>query len=200
MSRCKVRVEPSALLLLAGFVLLSSPALLAALLLAALCHELGHYGMLRLFDGTVRELHLSLFGAEMRITGKMSYGQELWMTVAGPGINLLLAAVCHLLGRQWEILYLFAGAQTVLGVFNLLPMKPLDGGSILWIVVAYFTEPYLADRVVATMGLVTALGLCAGAGYLFCRVGGTPFFLLAALGLLRQALQEKGLVKCRKKR
>ena len=48
MSRSKrtaIHVSPTAPLLLALFVMVSSPLLLAALLLAAVLHELGHYWM-----------------------------------------------------------------------------------------------------------------------------------------------------------
>ena len=43
----RIIVSPTVPLLLALFVLLSSPLLLGALLLAALAHELGHCAMLR---------------------------------------------------------------------------------------------------------------------------------------------------------
>lgn len=46
---------------------------------------------------------------------RISYGGELLTAAAGPVINLLLAAAMGLLGRWWEPLYLFAGAQLVLG-------------------------------------------------------------------------------------
>lgn len=46
--RTRVRVSPGAPALLAVFVWLSSPEVLGAVLLAALCHELGHYAVLRL--------------------------------------------------------------------------------------------------------------------------------------------------------
>ncbi len=45
--RTRVRVSPGAPALLAVFVWLSSPEVLGAVLLAALCHELGHYAVLR---------------------------------------------------------------------------------------------------------------------------------------------------------
>lgn len=48
-------------------------------------------------------------------------------------MNLVLAAALGLLGRWWEPLYLLAGAQAVLGCFNLLPILPLDGGRMLWL-------------------------------------------------------------------
>lgn len=195
MSRCKVKIEPSVLLLLAGFVLLSSPVLLAALLLAALCHELGHYTVLRLLGGTVKELNITVFGAEMQVVGRTGYGGEFLATLAGPGVNLLIAVGFSLLGKRAELFYLFSGAQAVLGVFNLLPIRSLDGGALLWIMVAYCTEPYTADRVTAWVGFGTALCLTGAAAALLLRVGGTPFFLLAILGLLWHSGREIGLVK-----
>ena len=45
--RTRIRVSPGAPALLAVFVWLSSPEVLGAVLLAALCHELGHYAVLR---------------------------------------------------------------------------------------------------------------------------------------------------------
>ena len=45
--RTRIRVSPGAPALLAVFVWLSSPEVLGAVLLAALCHELGHYVSLR---------------------------------------------------------------------------------------------------------------------------------------------------------
>ena len=47
--RTRIRVSPGAPALLAVFVWLSSPEVLGAVLLAALCHELGHYAALRFF-------------------------------------------------------------------------------------------------------------------------------------------------------
>ena len=47
-NRTAISVSPTAPLLLALFVMLSSPLLLSALLLAAILHELGHYWVLRM--------------------------------------------------------------------------------------------------------------------------------------------------------
>ena len=47
-------MSPTALLLIAVFVAAASPLCLGAVLLAALCHELGHYGALRLCGGRLR--------------------------------------------------------------------------------------------------------------------------------------------------
>lgn len=179
----KIQVSPSAPLLLALFVMLSSPLLLSALLLAALCHELGHYGMLRRLRARISAVRITALGAEMQVAGRLSYGGELLAAAAGPVTNLLLALPLAYGGRLWEVLYLFAGAQLVLGVFNLLPILPLDGGSVLWNLLAWLTEPYTADRVtgIISFGMAALLTLAAAAAL---RKGGSPFLLLASAALL----------------
>ena len=179
----RIHVSPSAPLLLALFVMLSSPLLLSALLLAALCHELGHYGMLRRLRARISAVRITALGAEMQVAGRLSYGGELLAAAAGPVTNLLLALPLAYGGRLWEVLYLFAGAQLVLGVLNLLPILPLDGGSVLWNLLAWLTEPYTADRVtgIISFGMAALLTLAAAAAL---RKGGSPFLLLASAALL----------------
>ncbi len=179
----KIQVSPSAPLLLAVFVMLSSPLLLSALLLAALAHELGHYWMLRRLRARISAVCITALGAEMQVSGRLSYGGELLAAAAGPVANLLLALPLAYGGRLCEVLYLFAGAQLVLGVFNLLPILPLDGGSVLWNLLAWLTEPYTADRIagIVSFGMAALLTLAAAAAL---WKGGSPFLLLAAAALL----------------
>ena len=186
-----VHISPTAPLLLAVFVMLSSPLLLSALLSAAILHELGHYWMLRRLRARVTAIHITALGAEMQVRGNLSYGGELLSAAAGPAVNLLLALLLGFGGRLWDVLYLFSGAQLVLGVFNLLPIQPLDGGSILWNLAAWLTEPYTADRVAGVVGFGVAalLTLAAGAALL---LGGSPFLLLAAAGLLWHSIAAIG--------
>lgn len=166
---------------MAVFVWLSSPEVLGAVLLAALCHELGHYAALRRRGGWVRAVRISALGAEMQVAGRMSYGGELLAAAAGPAVNLLLAAALGLLGRWWEPLYLLAGAQAVLGCFNLLPILPLDGGRMLWLALCWGTDPFLADRVTQAVSLAAA-GLLTVAGAALARR--SPFLLWTAAALL----------------
>ena len=91
--RTRVRVSPGAPALLAVFVWLSSPEVLGAVLLAALCHELGHYAVLRSRGGWVRYMEISALGANMQVAGRLSYGSELLAAAGGPAVNLLLLAV-----------------------------------------------------------------------------------------------------------
>ena len=178
----RLRISPGVPLLLAAFVWLASPLLLGAILSAAVCHELGHWLVLRRVGGRIQRLHITVFGAEMQVDDRrISYGGELLTAAAGPVINLLLAAALGLLGRWWEPLYLLAGAQAVLGCFNLLPILPLDGGRMLWLALCWGTDPFLADRVTRAVSLAAA-GLLTVAGAALARR--SPFLLWTAAALL----------------
>lgn len=184
-----VCVRPSALLTPALFLLLTdTPILLAALLPAALLHELAHYAVLRLCGVRTARFTLTGLGASLYVPElhRLSYGAELLSAAAGPLINLLLWVLLSLTGR--EELTLFAGAQMVLGVLNLLPVRPMDGGRILWLATAYLTEPYTADRVAAAVGLAASSALLALCLWLVLTTGSGLFLLLGALWLAYRSL------------
>lgn len=178
------------------FILLSDLRLSAALFLAALCHELSHYAMLRLFHANIKEINFTAYGAEMQMADTVGYGAE-WLSIAaGPGVNLILAILMALPGRSHEIWYLFSGAQAVLGLFNLLPIRPMDGGNLLWITAALLSEPFTADRVCCRVGAFCAVCLTAACLWLLW-LGGSVFPMIAAGGLLLKSIGELGLVKRR---
>lgn len=184
-----VCVRPSALLTPALFLLLTdTPILLAALLPAALLHELAHYAVLRLCGVRAARFTLTGLGASLYVPElhRLSYGAELLSAAAGPLMNLLLWVLLSLTGR--EELTLFAGAQMVLGVLNLLPVRPMDGGRILWLATAYLTEPYTADRVAAAVGLAVSSALLALCLWLVLTTGSGLFLLLGALWLAYRSL------------
>ena len=165
-----------ALALLGG----AGPAL-PAVLLAAACHEAGHLAALRLAGARVERLRLTAFGAEIRAdTRRLSYPREIACTLAGPAVNLVLALV---LARTagW---YVPAGANLLLGCFNLLPVPTLDGGRALHLLVSWLWEPVTADRVCRRVGLGCALLLTILALGLTLWYHAGLFLLLGAAGTL----------------
>ena len=182
-------VSPSALVLLAAFLLLSRGLTLpAALLSAALCHELAHVLTLHALHTPPRRLTLSATGAELYVPDlhRLSYGGELLAVAAGPGCNLLLWALLSSVGG--EALAPFAGAHLILGALNLLPVRPMDGGRLLWLLTALCTEPYTADRVAAAVGLAASSALLALCLWLVLTTGSGLFLLLGALWLAYRSL------------
>lgn len=149
--------------------------------LSALCHELGHLAALALAGAEVERLRLTAFGAEIRAdTRRLSYPVEIFCTLAGPVVNLALALIFSRVAGE----YVLAGANLLLGAFNLLPVPTLDGGRALHLLVSWWTDPMLADQVCRRVGLGCALLLTAAALVLTLLHRAGLFFLLAALGTL----------------
>ena len=149
--------------------------------LSALCHELGHLGALRLASAEVERFRLTAFGAEIQAdTRYLPYGREILCTLAGPAVNLLLALVLARVSGD----YALAGANLLLGVFNLLPIPSLDGGRALYLLASWAADPIAADQVCRTVGMGCSLLLTAAALLLTLWHGAGLFLLLGALGTL----------------
>ena len=164
-------VSPSALVLLAAFLLLSRGLTLpAALLSAALCHELAHVLTLHALHAPPRRLTLSASGAELYVPDlhRLSYGGELLAVAAGPGCNLLLWALLSLTG--WPPLAPFAGAHLT----------------------ALCTEPYTADRVAYAVGAVASAALLVLCLYLTLTTGAGLFLLPGVLWLAVKGVLPNG--------
>lgn len=170
-----------------GFFALMALSLLAGagnvlplVLFSALCHEAGHLAALWLAGAKVEKVRLTAFGAEIRAdTRRLSYPREIVCTLAGPAVNLLLALAFARLGG-----YVMAGANLLLGGFNLLPVPALDGGRALHLLVSWLFDPIAADRICQKVGLGCALLLTAAALVLTVRYHAGLFLLLGAAGTL----------------
>ena len=175
----KVEVSPGFPALILAAIWIGAGEVLPLVMLAAVCHELGHLAALRLAGVRVERLRLTAFGAELRAdTRYMSYGREILCILAGPAVNLLLALLLARVSGD----YLLAGANLIQGIFNLLPMPSLDGGRILHLIVSWLTEPMTADRVCGWVGVIAALLLAGAAMTVVFRHGTGVFLLIPAVG------------------
>ena len=147
----RIAVSPFFFLLLALFAAVDRQRLLFPILSAAALHEAGNLAVLRLVGGQIEQFTLTPFGGELRIRRSewLSYGKEIASVLAGPGVNLVCALV---LGRaaaelSWERGYLLSGIHMLLALFNLLPLRQLDGGRALYLMLSWLLDPITADRI-----------------------------------------------------
>lgn len=185
----RVRISVGFTVLAVWFAAVNGLGLLAMVLSAAALHELGHWLALRLCGAEVRGLRVGLLGAVLETDcARLSYGRELAAVLAGPGTNLLCAWALSRLGPPG--LEAAVGAHLVLGGFNLLPLRPLDGGRALYLLTAWAWGPWAGDRAARWAGTVSALLLSGGLLWLMGRTGGSLWLLPAAAGLLGAAGRE----------
>jgi len=114
-------------------------AFVVLLYLSVLIHELSHSVVARAFGLPVRRILLYPLGGFSEIEQEPpTPGQEFLVSAAGPAMSLLLAAlgfgVYELFnppGIAGVLVDRLILANAVVGVFNLLPGLPLDGGRVL---------------------------------------------------------------------
>jgi Zn-dependent protease/predicted transcriptional regulator len=117
-------------------------SLVAALLLfvSVLLHELAHSFVARARGLPVKNITLFIFGGVSNIQQEpTSPGVEFQMAVVGPAVSLLIGFVAFLLQLAVRgsnsplqgIFFYLAVTNILLGIFNLIPGFPLDGGRVL---------------------------------------------------------------------
>lgn len=145
-----------------------------ALFGCVLLHEYGHALAARRFGVATRDITLLPIGGVARLERMPEKPlQELWVAVAGPLVNVAIAAALALwltLTGSWQPLsgltatggsfterLLLVNVSLVL--FNMLPAFPMDGGRVLRALLALQMEYARATRIAATTGQGIALVL-----------------------------------------
>ena len=147
-----------------------------ALFASVLVHELGHAVVARRCGVRTLEIVMFPIGGVARLERTPPARKELWIAIAGPMVNLLiagailgaLAATHNLNVSGWETFTepadsnlgeRIAFGNLILALFNLLPAFPMDGGRILRSVVAIFRSEEEATRIASRAGRGLAIGM-----------------------------------------
>ena len=135
-------------------------------------HELAHSIVAKRYRIPVKSITLFVFGGVAQITREATKPlNELLMALAGPLTSILLGAAFfgawYALGSQDgrpidHVLFFLGGINVVLGVFNLLPAFPMDGGrvfrSLIWLVTRDYNR---ATSIAAWSGRIIAWAMMA---------------------------------------
>jgi len=123
---------------------------------AAIIHELGHVFAAAAFHGRVSKIVLGATGAELSFEYPLclSYAKENLVAFMGPLLNLLAAVPALCLEA-----YLPALISLGLGLFNLLPIFPMDGGRIFNNIFSDWFGPDVGGRVSIGIAAVVLGGL-----------------------------------------
>lgn len=130
-------------------------------------HELGHSVVALRFKIPVRSITLYIFGGLAAIgTEPPSAMAEFWVALAGPAVSFALAGIFALAeSALGSVSPLYASAKYLayingsLGLFNLIPGFPLDGGRVLRAAIWAATGSLRrATRIAANVGRLIANG------------------------------------------
>jgi Zn-dependent protease len=137
--------------------------LVTALLLfgSVLAHELGHSFVAIRQGIKVDSITLFLFGGLASLEKESdSPANAFWVAIAGPAVSLVIAAILtglgfatHITGPLAAIAAVLAAINLSLGLFNLIPGLPLDGGNILKAIVWKVTgNQYKGVKIASIVG------------------------------------------------
>lgn len=191
--KSRFSISPGAVLVISALYFFGGFISLAALLIAAAVHELGHMAAIRLLGGSINELRFEASGLCISLRGINSAASEAAALLAGPAAGLVFALICSELGAKTanRLLLECAGYSVLLTAYNLLPALPLDGGRAVRIILAVVMGGEKAERILAYSGL--AIGVClsfAGLVLLERELGAA--LLIAGLWIL---IAQTGIVK-----
>lgn len=152
-------------------------ALLLAIFTCVVLHELGHSFTARRFGVGVRRILLMPIGgmAEFDAIPRQP-AREFLITIAGPAVNFVLAGLLWLVvqplggapagdlpGSLGELAWFLLWWNIYMGIFNLVPVFPMDGGRILRALLATKLPYVRATFWAATVGKVLAVaGMAVG--------------------------------------
>ncbi len=146
-------------------------------------HELGHSFTARRLNIPIERIHLYLFGGMAELQHRPHVArQELWIAVAGPVASLTLAFICWfiyevILSPEFLPYYFFrftALINLLIGLFNLLPIFPLDGGrllrALLWALDGNYIKASARTKAIGSV-FIAFLLMLAVADYFFMDSG-----------------------------
>ena len=177
-----------------------------ALFLCVVLHEYGHALTARRYGIRTRDITLYPIGGVARLERMPDRPiEELWVALAGPAVNLVIAAVfiaylfltdsltplSELQLARGSFIERLMVVNLYLVAFNLIPAFPMDGGRVLRALLALRLEYFHATQIAANIG--------QGMAFLFGFVGmfTNPFLVFIALFVWMGAAEEANMVQVR---
>ncbi len=181
----RVKCSPLLILLTVSYVLIEGSFDPLFVLAFAFLHELGHFAVIHHYGARIEGFSGGGQGFSIAVNG-LSYRQELFVALGGPAVSMALSIFFG--GLAWaserEFLWFCCLSNGALGLFNLLPIFPLDGGRILSSFLGLHCSLQWQRRLSAGIGMLFLFPLLGLAFWQFLSSGYNPSLLLICIYLL----------------
>lgn len=167
-------------------------------LVSILFHEVAHSVIAGRYGIKFQKITLFALGGIALIPDEITVPKkEIWMAFAGPLISFIISGLSFLLwfiffqshmfisqNSPFDLIFFYSGIiNLVVGLFNLLPIFPCDGGRILRSFLTYYTHDHFKATIAAIrIGMIMSICILVtgvAIGVKFSFVGGIWIMLLA---------------------
>ncbi len=165
----ELAINPLFLLVCLAYLLLGMGEIFWVIL-ALVLHEAGHALVAMLFGFRLLRIELFPFGGQIstEVMVGNAPGQDVMVALAGPIVSLFSAGLTYIIKGNLELLgfSFFMEFNLLLGMFNLLPALPLDGGRVFKALFSMKVGVRAATVIGSWSGLILAMMLVITGVYL----------------------------------
>ena len=157
----RINISPTFVLFWTAVYFFDNGGLFVPVEVSVMVHELCHLLALYLAGSRVETINFRLIGLEIVCDGILSYPREFVCAAAGPVGSLAFALFAANIGD-----YILAGINLSLFIFNALPVRLLDGGKMLYAIIAWTMDEDKAEKAVFISTMAVIVLLCVMAVWL----------------------------------
>lgn len=159
-------------------------------LCAVLFHETGHLLAMWALDCNPKRVKLIPASVQITMPFSKSFRNDLIIAVCGPLVNFIIFGVLYFnyLAFHGQTTLYYALVNLLVGLFNILPVKGLDGGTILFTLLARKWDINKAALTVKLITVIMALGVIVLAVMLTVYKKFNPTLYLVGIYLLISAI------------
>ncbi len=170
---CGIKVEITFLFVafITFVISLKAPANLLITIASSLFHEMGHLLMMILVGNKPKRIKFEIVG--MNIIRDDNFGistkREIAISLGGPVMNFIIVIISCIILCLYEsyIILTCACINLILMTFNLLPIKSLDGGAILYFLLSQHFENALCRKILKITSILFIAIIYLWALYVF---------------------------------
>lgn len=192
MNADKIHISPLSALTVIILFFFNPPEYVCTMLMCALLHESGHLVAMRIMGIRHEKITVTPLGADIKMPWTRGYGTDMLVYVSGAAANFFgaVSAYTVYIARPSTIVMFIMISNLLYAVFNMLPIRGLDGGGFAEALLMKYTSPDTAWRICGILSCVSMLFLVAFAVFMIFA-SGTNFSLFLIILHLFVGLTKK---------
>ena len=183
--KTRVVITFSFLLVTAALLCMDKAGIGWMLLVSIACHEAAHIAVMKVLEIPIAQIGFYPFGVQIRRgEGTASYIKEALVCIAGCVFSLLFAAAVL------KISPMLSAVNFTIGVFNLIPIPPLDGGQALLALLKNRLSDEAADKISLIISAAAIIPLSC-ADVMLLKNGGNFSLLITLIFLVGGVISKR---------